>query len=78
MTMNNEDKFEGELVPTLDKALALPGQRHAPPALVTDAGKASAFAYAEFFGATIQNPNTYKAYRQAVEAFRYLSGNFGR
>ena len=68
--MNDEDKFAGELVPIPDdKELALPGQRHAPPALVTDAGQAAAFAYAEFFGATIQNPNTYKAYRHAVDTF---------
>ncbi len=67
--MNDEDKFAGELVPSPDQELALPGQRHAPPALVTEAGKAAAFAYAEFFGATIQNPNTYRAYRQAVDTF---------
>ena len=58
--MNDKQKFEGELVPMPDQELALPGQRHAPPALVTEAGKAAAFAYAEFFGAEIQNLHTYK------------------
>jgi site-specific recombinase XerD len=39
------------------------------PAIVTAAGKNAAFAYAEFFGAEIENPHTHRAYRHAVHAF---------
>ena len=54
----------------------IPAQPHAltasalqPPALIVEAGPSAAFAYDEFFGAQIANPNTLEAYRRAVHRF---------
>jgi hypothetical protein len=58
--------MKGELVPVPGKIL---DERAAPPAIVTENGKAAAFAYAEFFGAAIESVHTYRAYRQAVDGF---------
>jgi len=38
----------GKLVPVAGRALTVPDAHHAPPVLITAAGKAAAFAYAEF------------------------------
>jgi integrase/recombinase XerD len=54
------------LLPRVVDAL---GERPGPPALVIAAGKAAAFAYAEFFGAEIESPHTYRACRAAVDRF---------
>jgi integrase/recombinase XerD len=62
-------KMQGEVVPVTGRELALPGDRPGPPALVTAAGKTAVFAYAEFFGAEIESPHTYRAYRRAVDRF---------
>jgi len=59
-------KMAGKVVPVTGRELALPGDRPGPPAIVTAAGKAAAFAYAEFFGAEIESPHTYRVYRRAV------------
>jgi integrase/recombinase XerD len=61
--------MRGEMVSVTGKAAVLSGDRHGPPALITAAGKAAAFAYAEFFGAEIESPHTYRAYRAAVDRF---------
>jgi integrase/recombinase XerD len=61
--------MRGEVVPVTGREVAVPGERHAPPALITAAGKAAVFAYAEFFGAEIESPHTYRAYRAAVDRF---------
>lgn len=58
--------MKGALVPVNGMGL---GERAAPPAIVMDTGKAAAFAYAEFFGAAIESPHTYRAYRHAVDQF---------
>src|SRR2546421_3750301 len=62
-------KMRGEVVAIAGKAMVLSGDRAGPPALITAAGKAAAFAYAEFFGAEIESPHTYRAYRAAVDRF---------
>jgi integrase/recombinase XerD len=59
----------GALVPVRGCTVGVAGARPAPPALVTESGKAAAFAYAEFFGAAIESPHTYRAYRHAVDQF---------
>ena len=61
--------MRGEVVPVTSREVAVSGVRNAPPALITAAGKAAAFAYAEFFGAEIESPRTYRAYRRAVDRF---------
>jgi site-specific recombinase XerD len=55
------------LVPVAGNVLGVVGERSAPPAIVTETGKAAAFAYAEFFGAEIESRHTYRAYRRAVD-----------
>ena len=57
------------MVPVTGRDVVLSGDRPGPPAIVTAAGKAAAFAYAEFFGAEIESPHTYRAYRRAVDRF---------
>lgn len=42
-----------------------------PPALVERAGPAAVFAYAEFFEAALENENTHRCYRHAVNRFLY-------
>src|SRR5215470_13134697 len=59
----------GALVLVRGRTVGVAGERPAPPAIVTATGKAAAFAYAEFFGAAIESPHTYRAYRQAVDRF---------
>jgi hypothetical protein len=61
--------MRGEVMLVTGRAVALAGERPGPPAIVTAAGKAAAFAYAEFFGAEIESPHTYRAYRAAVDRF---------
>jgi site-specific recombinase XerD len=61
-------KMRGEVVPVTGREVVV-GERPGPPALVTAAGKAAVFAYAEFFGAEIESPHTYRAYRRAVDRF---------
>jgi integrase/recombinase XerD len=56
--------MKGALVPV---RTAVWGERPAPPVIVTENGKAAAFAYAEFFGAAIESAHTYRAYRHAVD-----------
>jgi hypothetical protein len=63
-------KMRGEVMPVAGREVAVFGERPGPPAIVTAAGKAAAFAYAEFFGAEIESPHTYRAYRRAVEALQ--------
>jgi integrase/recombinase XerD len=55
------------LVPVRANVGGVLGERPAPPAIVTETGKAAAFAYAEFFGAEIESAHTYRAYRHAVD-----------
>src|SRR5438132_1597737 len=62
-------KMKGAVVPVTGKAVVLSAERNGPPKLITAAGKAAAFAYAEFFGAEIESPHTYRAYRAAVDRF---------
>jgi integrase/recombinase XerD len=62
-------KMRGEVVPVTGREMTVPGERHVPPTLITAAGKAAAFAYAEFFGAEIESAHTYRAYRRAVDRF---------
>ena len=40
-----------------------------PPAIVKDAGKPALFAYAEFFGAQVENDHTRAAYGSAADRF---------
>jgi site-specific recombinase XerD len=61
--------MKGEVVSIAHTAVVLSGDRNGPPALITAAGKAAAFAYAEFFGAEIESPHTYRAYRAVVDRF---------
>jgi hypothetical protein len=61
--------MEGEMVPVTGRELRVPEDHHRPPIIITAAGKAAAFAYAEFFGAEIESPHTYRAYRRAVDRF---------
>ena len=69
MKKRKKRKMRGELVPVSGKSGGVSGERPAPPAIVTETGKAAAFAYAEFFGAAIESPHTYRAYRHAVDRF---------
>jgi hypothetical protein len=69
MTGRKKRKIRGELVPVTAREVARAEDRGGPPAIVTAAGKAAAFAYAEFFGAEIESPHTYRAYRHAVDRF---------
>ncbi len=62
-------KMEGKVVPVTGREVTVLGERPGPPAIVTAAGKAAVFAYAEFFGAEIESPHTYRAYRAAVDRF---------
>src|SRR5262249_52240183 len=62
-------KMAGEKDPVTGREVAVVGERHPPPAIVTAAGKAAGFAFAEFFGAEIESPHTYRAYRRAVDRF---------
>src|SRR4051794_9177246 len=62
-------KIVGALVPVRGCMVGGAGERPAPPLIVTESGKAAAFAYAEFFGAAIESPHTYRAYRHAVDQF---------
>src|SRR3954468_17841317 len=60
-------KMQGEVVPVSRTAVVRSSDRVEPPAIVPETGKAAAFAYAEFFGAEIESPHTYRAYRHAVD-----------
>jgi site-specific recombinase XerC len=62
-------KMEGKVVPAMGREVAVVGERPGPSAIVTAAGKVAVFAYAEFFGAEIESPHTYRAYRRAVDRF---------
>src|SRR5262245_11847058 len=62
-------KMAGKVVPVTGREVAVVGERHPPPAIVTAAGRAAGFAYAKFFGAEIESPHTYRAYRRAVDRF---------
>ena len=61
--------METALVPVgvADRALSV--EAGELPAIITEANKNAAFAYVEFFGAEIENPHTYRAYRHAVDKF---------
>jgi len=61
--------MRGEIVPVTGREVAVVGEPPGPPAIVIAAGKAAAFAYAEFFGAEVESPHTYRAYRRAVDRF---------
>src|SRR2546422_6379537 len=67
--MPRRKKMRGAVVAIAGKAMVLSGDRAGPPALIIAAGKAAVFAYAEFFGAEIESPHTYRAYRRAVDRF---------
>src|SRR2546423_1590965 len=69
MRQRKHSKMVGTLVPVRERTVGVSGERPAPPLIVTESGKAAAFAYAEFFGATIESPHTYRAYRHAVDRF---------
>src|SRR5438128_2630877 len=69
MRKRKEVKMRGAVVPVTGREVALSGDRNGTPGLITAAGKAAAFAYAEFFGAEIESPHTYRAYRAAVDRF---------
>lgn len=43
--------MRGEIVPVTGREVVISGDHDEPPALITAAGKAALFAYAEFFGA---------------------------
>src|SRR4051794_26820423 len=62
-------KMARDIVPVTGREVAVLGAQHAPPALITAAGKVAAYAYAEFFGAEIESPHTLRAYRAAVDRF---------
>lgn len=62
-----KQKMQGDIVPAASTVVVRLGDRTEPPAIVTETGKAAAFAYAEFFGAEIESPHTYRAYRRAVD-----------
>src|SRR3954468_7880511 len=69
MARGRRRKMEGKVVPATGREVIVADERPGPPALITAAGKAAAFAYAEFFGAEIESPHTYRAYRAAVDRF---------
>ncbi len=80
MAKKKIEKNRGELVPApprrrqhepaSGREVTVPGVDQArAPAIVTAAGKNAAFAYAEFFEATIESPHTIRAYRHAVDRF---------
>jgi integrase/recombinase XerD len=69
--------MRGELVPVEGQEVARAGHRSGAPAIITAAGKAAAFAYAEFFGAEIESLHTYRAYRYAVDQFLAWCGERG-
>ena len=54
-------------VTTRETATSERGRR--PPAIVELAGRPAMFAYAEFFGAQLDNEHTHRAYRHAVDRF---------
>jgi site-specific recombinase XerD len=49
--------------------LRAPSEAVAVPALIEQAGGNARFAYDEFFGATIVNPHTRRAYSRTVDRF---------
>ena len=57
-----------KIVPVRGRELAAVGGPE-PPAIVKDAGKPALFAYAEFFGAQVENDHTLAAYRPAADRF---------
>ena len=61
--------METELVPVGVSDRALSVESGEIPAIITAANKNAVFAYTEFFGAEIENPHTYRAYRHAVDTF---------
>jgi integrase/recombinase XerD len=69
MKKKKGEKMRAEVVPVTGRDVVVSGDRKEPPALIIAAGKAAAFAYAEFFGAEIESPHTYRAYRAAVDRF---------
>jgi integrase/recombinase XerD len=79
-TSKKKQKKGGELVsvptsqqrskPASGREVTIPGMgQAAAPVIITTASKNAAFAYAEFFGADIENPHTHRAYRHAVDTF---------
>jgi hypothetical protein len=65
--------MKGEIVPVTRGDVALPSDGSEMPALITAAGKAAAFAYAESFGAEIESPPT----PTAPTAARWLASSPG-
>ena len=58
-----------EIIKLEPRELATLARGSRPPAIVEDAGKPAMFAYAEFFEAELENDNTHRAYRHAVNRF---------
>jgi integrase/recombinase XerD len=57
------------LIPVVKNRSLFVGSSETVPALFTDAGDKAAFRFLEFFTAEIRNPNTRRAYGQAVRRF---------
>src|SRR5262245_51879310 len=70
-------KMEGKMVPVAGREVAVVGERPGPLVLITAAGKAAGFAYAEFFGAEIESAHTYRAYHRAVDRFLTWCAEWG-
>jgi site-specific recombinase XerD len=77
MKQRRRRKMGREIVPVTGREVAVLGDHYQPPALITAAGKAAVFAYAEFFGAEIESPHTHRAYRSAVDRFLTWCGGLG-
>lgn len=64
-----EEQNHTALVPRADHNVTSAARGNDAPPIIRDAGQPAAFAYAEFFGADIESPHTYRAYRAAVDRF---------
>src|SRR3954468_11684914 len=58
-----------EIVPVNSRPGQVLSSREDPPAIVTAAGGAAAFAWDEFFAGSVRNPHTRAAYTRAVRQF---------
>lgn len=57
------------IIPIKPEPLMRPASRGQPPTIILNAGGNARYAYAEFFGDEIENGNTRKVYRHAVDRF---------
>lgn len=67
--------MDNEIIQITTRDIGAPARGGRPPAIVERADKPAMFAYAEFFGAQVENENTHRAYRHAVDRFLVWCGD---